>query len=115
VPSVIIPRYYPNNQTWELLRRSVQTELTGSLLTCRPDFSPEWRTYYDHRYNKEVDVVYDAFMFSSYFIDLRKLSVERILFSIQALLYLRMVRQSQRCNVRDLSCLKYSILILFSM
>ncbi|XP_065897600.1 uncharacterized protein [Dysidea avara] len=49
VPSVIIPRYYPNNQTWELLRRSIQTELTGSMLTCRPDFSPEWRTYYDHR------------------------------------------------------------------
>ena len=49
VPAVIIPHYYPNNQTWELLRRSVQTELTGSVLTCRPDFSPEWRTYYDHK------------------------------------------------------------------
>ena len=30
--------------------RSVQPELTGSILTCQHDFSPEWRTYYDHRY-----------------------------------------------------------------
>ncbi len=49
IPALIIPRGYPNQRTWEALRRTRQTELTGSLLTCRPDFSPEWRTYYDHR------------------------------------------------------------------
>lgn len=50
VPALIIPRGYPNQRTWEALRRVRTTELTGSLLTCRLDFSPEWRTYYDYRY-----------------------------------------------------------------
>lgn len=50
VPAIIIPRGYPNQRTWEALRRIQSVEMTGSLLTCRPDFSPEWRSYYDHRY-----------------------------------------------------------------
>ena len=49
VPAVVVPRGYPNQRTWEALRRTHSTELTGSLLTCRPHFSPEWHTYYDHR------------------------------------------------------------------
>lgn len=49
IPALIIPRGYPNQRTWEALRRTHSTELTGSLLTCQPDFSPEWRSYYDHR------------------------------------------------------------------
>ena len=34
--------------------RSVQPELTGSMLTCQHDFSAEWRTYYDHRLDTDV-------------------------------------------------------------
>ncbi|XP_064383534.1 uncharacterized protein LOC135332129 isoform X2 [Halichondria panicea] len=49
VPAIIIPCGYPNTRTWEALRRVVSTEITGSVLTCRHDFSPEWRTYYDHK------------------------------------------------------------------
>ena len=32
-----------------IIIRSIQPELTGSILTCQHDFSAEWRTYYDHR------------------------------------------------------------------
>lgn len=37
------------------MSRCVSTEMTGSILTCRHDFSPEWRTYYDHRYTSLCD------------------------------------------------------------
>ncbi len=49
IPALVVPKGYPNQRTWEAMRRRQGTELTGSILTCRPDFSPEWRTYYDHR------------------------------------------------------------------
>jgi hypothetical protein len=52
VPSIIVPKNFPNQRTWNLLRRSIQPEITGAMLTCRPDFSPEWRTYYDYRPEK---------------------------------------------------------------
>jgi hypothetical protein len=52
VPAVIVPQSYPNQRTWESIRRSVQPELTGGILTCEHDFSSEWRTYYDHRPEK---------------------------------------------------------------
>ena len=45
--------------------RCVSTELTGSILTCRHDFSPEWRSYYDHRYMQQqssVSVAYDSIL-----------------------------------------------------
>jgi hypothetical protein len=60
VPAVIIPNSYPNQRTWDTIRRGVSTELTGGILTCQHDFSPEWRTYYDHRPEKVrmgVDIV----------------------------------------------------------
>ena len=59
VPALIIPKGYPNQRTWELLRRVQDTELTGSLLTCRLDFSPEWRTYYDYRLAVSVEWEWD--------------------------------------------------------
>ena len=49
VPALVVSQGYPNPRTWEALRRLHSTEMTGSLLTCRLDFSPEWRTYYDYR------------------------------------------------------------------
>jgi hypothetical protein len=49
VPAVIIPEGYPNDSTWKVLHQSVPTEVTGSILTCQFDASPEWITYYDHR------------------------------------------------------------------
>lgn len=55
VPALIVPKGYPNQRTWEALRRVQATELTGSLLTCRLDFSPEWRTYYDYRLAASVE------------------------------------------------------------
>lgn len=60
VPAIIVPKSYPNQRTWETLRRSIQPEMTGGILTCEHDFSSEWRTYYDHRPEKirnGVDIV----------------------------------------------------------
>ena len=50
VPAIVVPEGYPNESTWRLLRQSVPTEVTGSILTCQHDISAEWRTYYDYRW-----------------------------------------------------------------
>ena len=50
VPAIVVPEGYPNESTWKLLRQSVPTEVTGSILTCQHDISAEWRTYYDYRW-----------------------------------------------------------------
>lgn len=50
IPSIVVPEGYPNESTWRLLRQSVPTEVTGSILTCQHDISAEWRTYYDYRW-----------------------------------------------------------------
>ncbi|KAL5493303.1 hypothetical protein EMCRGX_G014460 [Ephydatia muelleri] len=52
VPAIIVPKSYPNERTWEALRRYLSPEVTGSILTCRHDFSSEWRSYYDLRPEK---------------------------------------------------------------
>ncbi|XP_062513876.1 uncharacterized protein LOC134189578 isoform X2 [Corticium candelabrum] len=49
VPAVIVPMYHPNVQTWNIIKRIVDTEMTGSELTFRFDFSSEWKSYYDYR------------------------------------------------------------------
>ncbi|XP_065061836.1 uncharacterized protein LOC135688772 isoform X1 [Rhopilema esculentum] len=49
VPAIILPYHMPNRHTWEMVRRFVPTVLTGAILTCDFDFSPEWKTYYDVR------------------------------------------------------------------
>jgi hypothetical protein len=49
VPAIIVPMSHPNQQAWNMIRRAVDTEMTGSELTCRLDFSPAWKTYYDYR------------------------------------------------------------------
>ena len=81
VPAIIVPKTFPNQKTWDLLLRrymylaiarilqtsiffsSIETELTGSMLTCQYDFSPEWRTYYDHRYNLAINRCTNKFAF----------------------------------------------------
>ena len=50
IPAIVVPEGYPNESTWRLLRQSVPTEVTGSILTCQHDISAEWRTYYDYRW-----------------------------------------------------------------